>query len=203
VYGYHAWWRESDCTGTFAYHRRVAQLLQSRRPPNLWLFKAPHHKFHLEALVSAYPDARFVMTHRDPAKAVPSYASFVSNLFPPANGEHDRLRLGSEVCAHLRAGMEQAIAARARLGDDRFVDVHHVELVADPLGTVRKVYDFLGLELTGAVEESIRDWHAANRSGAHGTHRYTAAQFGLSTAQVRSDYDFYIDHFDVALEDKR
>ena len=28
----------------------------SRRPPELWLFKAPHHKFHLEALSRAYPE---------------------------------------------------------------------------------------------------------------------------------------------------
>ena len=33
-----------------------------------------------------------------------------------------------------------------------------------------------------------------------GTHRYTAEQFGLSTEQIRSDYDFYIRRFDVALE---
>ena len=46
----------------------------------------------------------------------------------------------------------------------------------------------------------MRDWQEANRSGAHGTHRYTAEQFGLSAAQLRSDYDFYIRHFDVALE---
>ena len=40
----------------------------------------------------------------------------------------------------------------------------------------------------------------ANRSGAHGTHRYTAEQFGLSATQLRSDYDFYIRHFDVEPE---
>ena len=34
--------------------------------------------------------------------------------------------------------------------------------------------------------------------GASGTHRYTAEQFGLTTAQIRSDYDFYIRRFDVA-----
>ena len=45
-----------------------------------------------------------------------------------------------------------------------------------------------------------RDWHEANRSGAHGTHRYTAEQFGLSAAQLRSDYDFYIRHFDIDVE---
>jgi hypothetical protein len=43
VWSYHAWWRAADLTQTYVYHRRVCQLLQSRRPPNLWLFMAPHH----------------------------------------------------------------------------------------------------------------------------------------------------------------
>ena len=68
------------------------------------------------------------------------------------------------------------------------------------MGTVRRVYEFLGLELRPSVEQAILDWQQANRSGAHGTHRYTAEQFGLSTAQLRSDYDFYIRHFDVEVE---
>lgn len=201
VYGYHAWWRGSDLTSTYAYHRRVVKLLQSRRPPDLWLFKAPHHNFDLEAIVSAYPDARFVMTHRDPAKAVPSWASIVSAIFPAPRGARDLRKLGGEVSAHLRVGVENGIAARAHLGDDRFIDVHHREFVRDPMTTVRSVYDFLALELHPSVERAIRGWQEANRSGAHGTHRYTAEQFGLSTAQLRSDYDFYIRHYDVELED--
>jgi hypothetical protein len=201
VYGYHAWWRAAEMTPTYAYHRRIATLLQSRRPPDLWLFKAPHHNFHLEAIVAAYPDARFVMTHRDPAKSVPSWASIVSAIFPAPNGERDLHQLGREVSEHLRVGVEHAIAARARLGEDRFFDVHHRMLIADPMNTVRGVYEFLGLELRPEVERSLRDWQDANRSGAHGTHRYSAEQFGLSTAQLRSDYDFYIRRFDVTLED--
>jgi hypothetical protein len=200
VFGYHEWWRGADLTETFAYHRRVVKLLQSRRPPDLWLFKAPHHKFHLEAIASSYPDVRFVMTHRDPAKVVPSYASIVSAILPAPDGERDLHRLGREISLHLRIGMENAIAARARLGEHRFVDVHHRDLVADPMSAVRRVYGFLGLELRPAVERDIRDWHEANRSGAHGAHRYTPEQFGLSGAQLRSDYDFYIRHFDVAVE---
>jgi hypothetical protein len=200
VRGYWDWWREADLSPAYHYHRRVVKLLGSRRPPDLWLFKAPHHKFHLEALVSAYPDIRFVMTHRDPAKVVPSYTSLVSTILPPADGQRDLRRLGSDICEHLRIGMEHAIEARARIGEDRFLDVHHVQLVADPKGTVRRVYDWLGLELAPSVEQAILDWQEANRVGAQGTHRYTAEQYGLSTAQIRSDYDFYIRHFDVALE---
>jgi Sulfotransferase family len=200
VYGYHAWWRGADLTSTYGYHRRVVKLLQSRRPPDLWLYKAPHHNFHLEAIVSAYPDVRFVMTHRDPAKAVPSWASIVSAVFPAPQGERDMRRLGREVSEHLRVGVENAIAARARLGEDRFLDVHHRDLVADPMNAVERIYDFLGLELRPSVEQAILEWQETNRSGAHGTHRYTAEQFGLSTSQLRSDYDFYIRRFDVELE---
>jgi hypothetical protein len=200
VAGYRAWWRDADLTETYRYHRRVVKLLGSRRPPQLWLFKAPHHKFHLEALFAAYPDMRFVMTHRDPAKVVPSYTSLVSTIFPPAAGERDLVALGHEVSEHLREGMEHAVEQRARIGEDRFLDVHHRDLVGDPKGTIRRIYDWLQLELTPAVERTIAEWQEANASGAHGTHRYTAEQFGLSVEQIRSDYDFYIRRFDVALE---
>jgi hypothetical protein len=131
---------------------------------------------------------------------VPSWASIVSTIFPESQGPRDLHRVGREVSEHLRVGVERAIAARSRLGEDRFLDVHHRDLIADPMGTVRGVYEFLGLELRPPVEQELRDWQEANRSGAHGTHRYTAEQFGLSTAQLRSDYDFYVRHFDVALE---
>jgi hypothetical protein len=200
VYGYHAWWRHADLTDTYQFHRRVLQLLQSQRPPNLWLLKSPHHKFHLEPIVAAYPDVRFVMTHRDPAKVVPSYASLVSSLFPKAAREHDMLLLGRELTVHLREGMEQAMAARARIGEDRFLDVHHRELAADPLGTVHRVYEFLGLDLSTEVEATMRHWNSANRSGVHGAHRYTAEKFGLRDAQLHEEFDFYIRHFDVEVE---
>ena len=200
VRSYRDWWREADLTETYAYHRRVIKLLGSQCPPDLWLFKAPHHKFHLEALASAYPDVRFVMTHRDPGKVVPSYASIVSTLTPPAAGERDLHALGREICDHLRIGMEHAIDERARIGENRFVDVHHRDLVGDPKGTIRRIYEWLDLELTPAVEQTILDWQEANRMGARGTHHYTAEQYGLTTDQIRSDYDFYIRHFDVAVE---
>jgi hypothetical protein len=200
VYGYQAWWRATDMTQAYAYHRRVVQLLQSRRPPDRWLFKAPHHNFHLEAFVAAYPDARFVMTHRDPAKAVPSWISIVAAILPPPAGQRDLHRLGRALSEHLRVGVEQAIAARARLGNDRFLDVHHRRMIADPAGTVRDVYDFLDLELTPTVEAAIADWQTANRSGAHGAHHYTAEQFGLSADRLHADFGDYIRHYDVELE---
>jgi len=198
IFSYHAWWRETDMRPTFAYHRRVAQLLQAHRPPNRWLFKAPHHKFHLEAFVDAYPDARFVFTHRDPAKSVPSYVSFVASLYPPGTlDNHDIRDIARHIHEHLLVGMRRAMAARSRLGDHRFIDVEQREIEADPLSALARVYAFLGLELRPQMREAVARWHDVNHAGAHGQHRYTAEQFGLSAEQIRSDYDFYIRHFDL------
>jgi hypothetical protein len=65
---------------------------------------------------------------------------------------------------------------------------------------VQRVYDFVGCELTPSVATAMENWQVTNRSGAHGTHRYSPEQFGLRADELRSDYEFYVKHFDIALE---
>ena len=105
---------------------------------------------------------------------MPSYASIVSTHLPgfrgrsrpaPARaGGREHLRIG-DGAGHRRSGPASAA--------DRFLDVHHRSLVADPMATVRRVYEFLGLELTPAVEQAIARLAAGQPVGAHGAHRYT------------------------------
>src|SRR5690606_32467128 len=119
VTGYHRWWREQPMVEAYHYHHRIAQLLHSLRPPTTWLFKSPHMSFHLEDFVAAYPGARFVLTHRDPAKAVPSWVSFVSSLFPPGTMKTiDMKAYGRHLAEHLAVGTERSIESRRRLGDE-------------------------------------------------------------------------------------
>jgi hypothetical protein len=199
IWNYRRWWREADLRPAFAYHRRVIKLLQSRRPPDRWLFKAPAHNFHLDALLDAYPDARVIITHRDPARSVPSAISFVSAV-QLQELKIDPHEFGREHAEQLRTSAERSIAARARLGQERFLDVHHRDFVRDPFGVLKRVYAFLGQELTPGTLAKMEAWHAENRSGAHGAHRYTAEQFGLNTDRIREEFDFYIKQYDVPLE---
>jgi Sulfotransferase family len=201
VTGYHVWWRDGTMVDAYRYHRRVAELLHSRRPPNRWLFKAPHMSFHLEDFVAAYPGARFVMCHRDPLKAVPSWISFVTSLFPPgALDVTDLSTYGPHLGAHIAVGAVRSIEGRLRLGEDRFLDVHHHELSANPIRTIQRIYGWLGQQLDPDVRDKMAVWAERNRAGAHGTHRYTLDQFGLDAATLRADFSRYTDHFDVKLE---
>lgn len=193
IWRYHAWWRQGDMRETFHHHARVVRLLQAHRPPHRWLFKAPHHKFHLDHMLEAYPDIRFVFTHRDPAASVPSYASFVTSLFPTDVVHRiGKELIGREIHGHLLTGMQQAMAAREALGPERFFDVQHAEFVQQPLVVLERVYEWLGLPLTDETRAAFVAWRAKHSSGAHGTHRYTAEEFGLRREQIRDDYDDYL-----------
>ena len=68
----------------YRYHRRVLKLLQWRCPPDRWWLKTPAHMLSIDALDAVYPDARFVMTHRDVGKVLPSvcalYGTFIGVL---------------------------------------------------------------------------------------------------------------------------
>lgn len=194
---YTAWWRSADLTTTFAYHERVLRLLQSHRPPYLWLLKAPAYLFHLEQLVAQYPDARFLMTHRDPGVAIPSTCSTIEDarqrLIPGWSPEP--ATFGREVLNHFVVGMDRAIVARAELGEQRFLDVAQHDLETDTVGTAERIYEFLGLHLSPELRSRMDEWAIENRRGARGEHRYSATDYGLTAESIRARFDDYLHRF--------
>jgi len=58
---------------------------------------------------------------------------------------------------------------------------------ADWRGQVRRIYDFLGMELTGSVEARMT---RIARSSDHVGHRYSAEQFGLSNPDIAEPSKF-------------
>jgi hypothetical protein len=194
VHSYTRWWRGASLTSTYAYHERVLRLLHMHRPPHRWLVKAPYHNFHLDDLAGNYPAASFLMTHRDPALAIPSACSTVAD----AQGDvQDPKVLGAFLLEHLVDGIGRAMDARSRIGENRFLDITQQELEVEPVGTCERIYDFLGLELSDCAQSAIGDWSIANRRGSRGEHRYSAEQFGLSSEKIRTAFARYIEQFNV------
>ena len=194
---YTRWWRGCDMTTAYAYHARVLKLLQSRRPPNRWMVKAPWHNFHIDALARQYPDARFVMCHRDPAKLLPSVASVVRSVHRGLLGTDaaSSQDIGAFVLEHMQVSIARVMAFRAEHGSERFYDMPHKAFNADPFATVSKIYDWLGVELSPQGRAAMEAWNGRNRAGAHGEHSYTAAEFGLEPERMREVFGAYIARF--------
>lgn len=195
---YIEWWIRADFRSTYAYHRRVLRLLQSQRPPHLWLLKAPTHLFQLEALAAEYPDARFVMTHRDPAKVIASDSSLRHRLHAErCHTLPDKTSYGPKLLAFWREGMDRALAARERIGDHRFIDVHNRNVIGQPIETFERIYAGLGFDLTAPFRAALEDYTRRNARGAHGEHRYTAEEYGLTEAGIRKTFADYCARFGV------
>ena len=194
---YRTWWRGADLTTTFAYQERVLRLLHSQRPPHRWVLKAPAYLFHLPEMSRHYPDARFVMTHRDPTAALPSTCSVVldarRNVLPDV--AQNKAALGSEMVEHFGYGVLHAMDSRSAVGEERFLDVGQADMERDPLGTAERIYEFAGLELAGDVRVAMRGWAAQNQRGSRGVHDYTAEEFGLTVEGLRDTFAEYRKRF--------
>ncbi|HUJ65162.1 MAG TPA: sulfotransferase [Acidimicrobiales bacterium] len=201
---YTTWWRSSSLKTTYSYHERVLRLLHTARPPRRWLVKAPYHNFHLDDLAAQYPDARFLMTHRDPVAAVASTCSTVATAQRNALPQYTLgpQALGTFLLEHLVDGLSRALAARAAIGEHRFLDITQHQLEADPVGTARRIEDWLGLQLDKSTGVAMAEWAAANARGSRGEHRYRAEEYGLSDDRIRAAFKDYIDHFDLVPERK-
>ena len=190
-------WIDDDYTGFYALHHRVLKLLQSERPPHLWLLKAPPHLFRLDAFFREYPGAKFVWTHRDPAKVIPSVASlqYTLNAERCIDGSLDKSAAGQRWLGFWAEGMRRGLAARAAIGEERFVDVWNDDLVARPVATLAALYGKLGFDFTPAMQANVEDYQARNARGAHGEHRYTPEEYGLTREAIRAEFKDYIARF--------
>ena len=96
VPSYLDWVVDTDMAETYRYHRRVLRLLQWHCPPTLWHLKTPVHMFALDALVEAYPNARFLWSHRDPTKVLGSVCSLIHYTRSWSSDRDDSVELGAE-----------------------------------------------------------------------------------------------------------
>jgi Sulfotransferase family len=199
VPSYLAWVTECDMRSTYLYHRRVLHLLQWHCPPRLWHLKTPVHMFSLDALVAAYPNAKFLWSHRDPAQVLGSVCSLIHYTRSWASDRDDAMELGTEQLERWWLGVSRAMDFRSRVGDERFADVAFADLQTDPIGALADAYERIGIAFPDSSRRAVSAWAGGHEPGAHGTHTYELADFGLGAAQVRERFAPYLDMFSAAV----
>ena len=191
VPSYSAWLMDADLTSTYLYERRVLRLLQWGERPRPWRLKSPVHILFLPYLDRAFPDARFVMTHRDPTDVILSVADVYADIAGVLTDHLDRRYLGELNVDHWSVGMRRAMAFRDAGADDRFYDIDFRAMQADPITEVRGLYGWLGEPVSDVFEAAMRRWWAENAENREpGTHP-DPALFGLDLDQVRPRFAEY------------
>lgn len=191
---YSNWLLEADLTSTYLYERRVLKLLQWRRPAQPWRLKCPTHLVYLEQLNEAFPDARFVMTHRAPSEVIPSVIDVYCDIAGTFTDTLDAQYLAELNLHHWAVGMQRALAFRDAQGHAaRFYDIDFTAMNDDPIAQVRGLYRWLGEPVSEAFENGMALWwqHNAVTREASAVRREAVA-YNIEDGRMRALFADYI-----------
>jgi len=199
VPSYAVWVMTADVTPAYAYHRRFLQLLQWRCPGARWVLKAPSHLSSLPTLFRIYPDARVVITHRDPLRVIASLANLMATL---QRMRSDHVDYGSLVAgiAYGFAELVRSVMEQRRSGvvpDERIIDVRYQDLIADPLATVAGLYERWGIHFGADAERRVRQRIRRPADDGSGVHRYAFEDTGLAAAAQRERFALYLQRYGI------
>jgi Sulfotransferase family len=198
VPGYVEWLLQCDMRETYTFHKEVLKLLQWHCKPSLWHLRTPVHMFALDAFVEAYPNAKFLWSHRDPAKVLGSVCSLIAYIRSWGSDRKDPKELGAEQLAWWVEGTRRAMDFRTKFGDDRFVDVSFADLQTDAVDTLARSYEQLGLTFTDSARATVQEWADGHKPGQRGRHSYELTDYGLTPELVREAFRDYLAIYDAS-----
>jgi hypothetical protein len=177
--------------------RTYLQVLQHQGRSAPWVLKSPALSFALGALLSVFPDACIVQTHRDMKQVVPSTCSLFAIMQGIYSDDVDGRRLGPDIARLLGLLQENASADQQR-HSSRIFQIHYRQLVADSIGAVQSIYRYFALEPATGMEARMRSWLAHNPAHKHGKHQYDLEQFGLTPQDLERIFANYPEQYAVA-----
>jgi hypothetical protein len=198
-------WRDHylarDQQPSYAYLKKILQTLQWLRGGSRWVLKSPQHLEQFPALLHTFPDATFVVTHRDPVSVT---ASMVTMLAYSARLGHDRVDtrwIGGYWADRLERMLHTCVDQRHLLPDRQAIDVRFDEFMDDDVAMVRRIYDLSGQPLTDEAVAAMDAFMADHPRGRHGGVRYDLSEFGIDRTRLADSLAFYVDRFAVTSEE--
>jgi hypothetical protein len=164
--------------------------------------KSPGHVENLRTIFAMYPQARVIQTHRDPLKTLPSTASICATARWIRSDRVDIQSMAREFAVGYPLLLDSVAADRTsgRLPDAQFVDSHFLDLMNDPVGCIRRIYEQLGRPFTDTFAADILRYLQNKPKDKFGKHRYRVEDMGVDVAELRARCRNYMQHFGVRSE---
>jgi hypothetical protein len=195
----HYW--ATDQTPSYCYLKKVLQILTFFRGPNRWLLKCPQHMEQLRAVSAVFPDATIVLNHRDPVASIQSAITSIAYSSRIRTQRIDLDCIATYWIARYEKLLRACVRDRDALPEAQFEDVYFHKLMADPLGTVSRIYAKAALPLGDGLRARMARFLIANSRGKFGRIDYDLRRdFGLDAARIRERFHFYLDRFPMEVE---
>ncbi|HEX5266661.1 MAG TPA: sulfotransferase [Acidimicrobiales bacterium] len=197
-------WRDHylarDQRPSYAYLKKILQAMQWLRGGTRWVLKSPQHLEQLPALHDTFPDAIFVLTHRDPVSVTASMCTMLAYGARMSRDHVDVVGISRYWADRLERMLRACVRDRDRLPADRSIDVRFDEFMADDVAMVGRIYALAGRPMTDAVRAAMAGFMAEHPRGRHGAVNYDLAALGLDGGERRRALAFYVERFGVSEE---
>ena len=147
-----------------------------------------------------FPDATFVVTHRDPVSVTASVVTMLTYSARMNVERPDPFAYGRYWSARVEDLLRGCERDRDLLPPDRVIDVRFHEFMADDFAMVERIYDVAAQPMTAEARTGMDAFLAAHPRGRHGTVVYDLADFGIDPDERRRALRSYADHFGTADE---
>jgi hypothetical protein len=197
-------WRDyylaTDQTPAYEYLGRVLKVLQFLRGGDRWVLKSPQHLEQFGPLSTVFPDATFVVTHRDPVAVTKSLTTMMTYLARLNLETVDPKVIGGYWADRLETMLRACVRDRDLLPADHSIDVRFTEFMADDVAMVERIYALADQPFTPEVQASMDAFMDTHPRGRHGGVVYNLTEFGLDESERRQALQFYVDRFNLDLE---
>ena len=197
VYGYLDWYMNQDRLQAYYEYRLLLQVLQDADPTRRLVLKSSTHTGAVETLLQTIPGSLLIQTHRNPVETTASLASLFYSLHSRTTERLDVRRMTETILGFHEHQIARNLQARDAHPGALF-DVYYDRLVADPIGTVRDIYDHYGLAWSEEFEERLSCYLRQNPRGKHGAHLYAPENFGQTKDTISRRFAAYIERFELA-----
>ncbi len=198
---YRAILEDFDLERVYEVHKRQLQVLQWNTDNCRWALKYPNHLIAMDDIVAVYPDASFIMTHRDPVQTLASLCKLTAAIRSSRSDHVDPLVVGRQIKQFVQVHFERMLASRRDPDmERRIIDVDYYRLVASPEVVLGEIYEKMNMEIPTTVRDGVAQWRQNNPPGKRGAYSYALEDFGLDPDAVAEEYGAYFEAFDVPRE---
>jgi hypothetical protein len=131
-----------------SWKKTFLQLMQrlTFKNPNRLILKSPPHTCRIKTLLELFPDARFVHIVRDPYVVFPSTVNLWKSLYTAHGLQRPTFRgLEEHVFSTFLHFYERLEQGRKQIEPRRFYELRYEDLIHNPVGQMRALYDHLDL----------------------------------------------------------
>ena len=188
--------RDNDQTPGYQFLRMMLQVLAHQDGYHRrWVLEEPQHLEQFVPIMNVFPDATFIVTHRDPVDVSVSMATMMTYTMRMSVDEVDVPTVAGYWIDRIDEMLSACLRDHDKLPPERTIDVRFDEFMADDLAMVQRVWDTAGYTPSDESRSAVAEYLSGHTSGRLGSVDYRAADLGLDKDDLRRRFAPYVERF--------